>query len=201
MWQLIGGLLLTIAALGSQPTPKPRKRGSVNGLAWGKQLSKLGLVDALLDAAEWIQVDPSWLAAVIRHESRFSPTVVNSRSGATGLIQWMPPTARRGDRALQAAGVAYSRLPSLSAVEQMALVKKDLGRWRGKIHSLEDLYMTIFWPVAVGKPDSYIIQKAGGAVSKANPGAAKAGEDVTKWSASAGPRAQLAKGLQPENVG
>src|SRR5262249_39621776 len=48
----------------------------------------------ILAAAKEHQVDPAFIAAVIRAESNGVPTAV-SRKGARGLMQLMPATARR----------------------------------------------------------------------------------------------------------
>jgi hypothetical protein len=48
----------------------------------------------LKDTASYLQVDPSWLYDVIDHESGWDAQARNSTSGARGLIQWLPSTAR-----------------------------------------------------------------------------------------------------------
>lgn len=73
-----------------------------------------------------------------------------NRIGATGLIQFMPSTARY-------LGTTTEKLKQMSNVEQMEYVKKHLGAYRGRYQDFVDLYCGIFWPEAVGKPDSFRI--------------------------------------------
>jgi hypothetical protein len=49
----------------------------------------------------------------------------------------------------------------------MDFVKKHLGIFKGKYKDWVDLYCGIFWPAAVGKPDSFCITSA--MVAKQNP--------------------------------
>jgi hypothetical protein len=82
----------------------------------------------------------------------FNPALRNS-IGATGLIQFIRPTAI-------GLGTTTDYLATLTRVQQMDWVLKyfKAGPIR-KLSSvtLEDLYMAIIWPAAVGKPDSYIL--------------------------------------------
>jgi hypothetical protein len=80
--------------------------------------------------------------------------------GATGLIQFMPDTARF-------LGTTTAALKAMSNVEQLDYVKKHLGIFRGHYKDWVDLYCGIFWPAAVGKPDTYRI--TADCVAKANP--------------------------------
>jgi soluble lytic murein transglycosylase-like protein len=63
-----------------------------------------GRVDtALYPIAPWspkdgYRLDPALINAFIRQESRFKPAAVNKDSGAAGLLQMMPRTARAVDR-------------------------------------------------------------------------------------------------------
>ena len=95
--------------------------------------------------------DPGWLANLINFESagRWSSSVQNPNSGATGLIQFMPSTAR-------GMGTTTEYLASLSELEQMDWVEEYIaGRIKshGPLNSHIDLYMAIFYPVSIGNPD------------------------------------------------
>jgi uncharacterized protein (DUF2345 family) len=82
----------------------------------------------------------------------FNPALRNS-IGATGLIQFIRPTAI-------GLGTTTDYLATLTRVQQMDWVLKYFKagpiRKLSKV-TLEDLYMAIIWPAAVGKPDSYIL--------------------------------------------
>ena len=82
----------------------------------------------------------------------FDPGLRNS-IGATGLIQFIRPVAI-------SLGTTTDALAAMSRVEQMDWVLKYFKA--GPIRklsavSLEDLYMAILWPVAVGKPLDYVL--------------------------------------------
>lgn len=79
---------------------------------------------------------------------------------ATGLIQFMPSTAR-------SFGTTNWDLYHMSNVEQLDYVKKYLSTYKGKYRSFEDLYLAIFYPAAIGKPDSYTIKSD--SVARQNP--------------------------------
>lgn len=110
-------------------------------------------VQKVKEMATRLGVKPEWVFAVMKNESGMSTTARNPNGGATGLIQFMPATAR-------GLGTTTEALSKMSAVEQLKYVEKYYAPFKGKIHSGMDLYMATFWPAGVGKPDSY---KIGGA--------------------------------------
>jgi hypothetical protein len=71
-------------------------------------------------------------------------------SGATGLIQFMPSTAR-------ALGTTTDALARMTPEDQLNYVYKYFEPYKGKLHTLSDLYMAILWPKAVGKPENYVL--------------------------------------------
>lgn len=89
----------------------------------------------------------------------FSPSIKNKSSGATGLIQFMPSTAK-------SLGTTTASLSKMSALQQLVYVEKYLKPYAGKIGNLLNLSMAIFYPVAIGKPDYKFPPK----VVKQNPG-------------------------------
>lgn len=125
----------------------------------------LGLASSIVAVADEIGVPPDWLANVIRFESKFNPQAVNPVSGATGLIQFMGPTASE-------VGTTLANLKKLTAVQQMAYVAKyfKLPRIKGKgpLRTQLDVFMAVIWPAAIGKGPSYQIFKPGSLESKQN---------------------------------
>jgi hypothetical protein len=73
-----------------------------------------------------------------------------ARYRATGLIQFMPATAKH-------LGTTNQALYKLNNVQQLDYVHKYFLPVKGKIKGFEDLYLYAFYPYAVGKPDTYII--------------------------------------------
>lgn len=90
------------------------------------------------------------LMKIIFLESNFNPQAKNA-SGATGLIQFMPATAKN-------LGTSSEELLKMSAEEQLTYVEKYLLSVKGnkEIKSFLDAYLLVFYPYAIGKPDSYV---------------------------------------------
>lgn len=169
-------------------------------LAWGRKVSATFRAE-VCRIAELLGVDPDWLMACMAFETgrTFSPGVFNSAgSGAVGLIQFMPGTAA----ALGTTTMALARMGAQSQLQYVLQYFRQSGipRWK----NLGDLYLTILWPPAVGKPDGYVCFDA------ADPKHPKryvqnAGLDynrdgkVTRGEACARVAAMLAEGLKPEN--
>ncbi|MDT0643689.1 transglycosylase SLT domain-containing protein [Zunongwangia sp. F363] len=97
-------------------------------------------------------INPNWLMAIINWESArsFSSSIRNPYTNATGLIQFMPDTAID-------LGTTIDRLARMTAVEQLDWVYKYYVRYRSKLKSYTDLYLTTFYPAAVGKAASYVL--------------------------------------------
>jgi hypothetical protein len=110
--------------------------------------------------ASQLGVDSSAILKVMQRESRVNPKAVNIKSGATGLIQFMPKTAI-------SLGTTVEALRQMSAVEQLDYVYlyyKSVGVRPGM--DAEDLYLATFMPAAMGKPDNTVLgQKGAGGFS------------------------------------
>lgn len=109
--------------------------------------------------ANLLQIDPNWLMAIMYFESGLKPTAVNQYTNATGLIQFMPSTAQR-------LGTNVDALRNMSAVEQMDFVYQYFKPYTKKLTSLTDCYLAVFYPAAIGKPDSYVLGGAGSTSAK-----------------------------------
>jgi hypothetical protein len=106
--------------------------------------------------------DPKMLLAAMQFESRMSPNIRNKQSGATGLIQFMPSTAR-------GLGTTTDALAQMSDVDQLEYVHKYLKPYKGKLKSASDLYMSILWPKAAGKGEDYPLFQKGTKAYAQNP--------------------------------
>lgn len=89
------------------------------------------------------------IAAVMALETgrTFSPAIRNPKSGAVGLIQFMPATAR-------SLGTTSEALAQMSAVEQLEFVELYLQRALKNHSHLRpvDYYLAVFYPAAIGAP-------------------------------------------------
>lgn len=184
-----------LEAMLAESTPiAPGKRR----LAWGARVSA-EFRDRAIWLAEDLGFDPDDLMTCIAWESgrSFRPDVRNmAGSGATGLIQFMPTTAR-------GLGTTTDALAAMRAEDQLNFVWKYFEPFRGKLKTLSDLYMAILWPTAVGKVESYVLWDRD---SKPTTYRQNAGLDgnrdgrITKAEAAAKVAALKPEGLRPGNV-
>lgn len=104
------------------------------------------------------------LLAIMKQESGVDPQRVNKSSGATGLIQFMPSTAKN-------LGTTVEALAKMSAVEQLDYVYlyyKSVGLRPGS--DAGDMYVATFYPKATGQPDNYVISSRGEKIYNQNSG-------------------------------
>lgn len=101
--------------------------------------------------ASMLGVTADELMAMFYIESAVNPAAVNKYTGATGLIQFMPATAK-------ALGTTVDALRQMSGTDQLDYVYEYLKIYRGQLSNVYDLYFAIFFPLAIGKPDNWILQ-------------------------------------------
>lgn len=121
----------------------------------------------LKQVAANLGIDPNWLMAVIDLETggTFNPSARNPHTGATGLIQFMPDTARE-------LGTSVSALAQMNFMEQLDYVEQYYRPYAQQINSLQDLYLATFFPAAIGQPDSYVLATkniSAGTIARQNP--------------------------------
>lgn len=166
-------------------------------MAWGQKVS------ATFRARIWwlactLRMDPNWIMACIAWESgeSFSPSKKNlAGSGATGLIQFMPTTAKE-------IGTTVALLAKMTAEDQVNYVYKYFKMMiarHGALTTLEDTYMAILWPPAIGRPVSSALWSQ---AEKPTTYRQNAGLDtnndgtITKFEAASHVRDKLTKGLK-----
>lgn len=120
-------------------------------LIWGARVDQAFRVK-VRDICGRLSFDPNWLMAVMGFETgyTFSPAARNPGSSATGLIQFIEPTA-------VGLGTTTSRLARMTAVKQLDYVEAYYSSFSGRIRNLGDSYLAVLWPAAVGRPDSYVM--------------------------------------------
>jgi hypothetical protein len=158
------GLGLLLLSGGSKPS------GAASGQPYGvrgeEKLSaqELAAVEAL--AAE-LGTEARWLLAVMSFETAhtFDPAARNKLSGATGLIQFLPSTAK-------AYGTTVEALAKMSRIEQLVFVRKHFLPFKGKLGSFLDTYLAVFYPTAVGasKGPGYVLFEKGSKAYEQNAG-------------------------------
>jgi transglycosylase-like protein with SLT domain len=158
-------------------------------IAWGAKVST-AFKAKVIQISGNILVDPDFLMAAMAFESgqTFSPSVKNAQSGATGLIQFMPSTATT-------LGTSTAALAGMTAVDQLNYVEKYFNPYKGKLNTIEDVYMAILWPNAIGKPNSFLLFSSPSTAYNQNSGLdANHDGKVTKEEAAAKVKAMLFKG-------
>ena len=162
-------------------------------IAWGKKVSKT-FKSKIVAISSNLECDPSHLMSAMAFETgeSFSPSVQNKVSKATGLIQFMPATAK-------SLGSSILELKVMTAEDQLDYVEKYLKPYKKRMASLSDVYMTILWPAAVGKPEAHMMFKEPAKTYIQNKGLDinKDGQ-ITKGEAAGKVQLKLNKGLGKE---
>lgn len=164
-------------------------------LAWGNKVSAI-FRDRVFWIAEDLKFDPNYLMACMAWETgeKFTPDVANmAGSGATGLIQFMPSTAR-------SLGTTTAKLAKMTAEDQLNFVFRYFKPFRGRLRTLSDLYMAILWPNGVGKLEGFVLfDRAKAPTAYRQNSGIDINRDglVTKAEAAAKVQGKLVKGMQP----
>ncbi|WP_293372446.1 transglycosylase SLT domain-containing protein [Nevskia sp.] len=166
-------------------------------IAWGMKVSsdfkrKVQEIGAELD------LSPDFLMACMAFESgeTFSPDIRNAAgSGATGLIQFMPSTAK-------GLGTSTDALARMTAVTQLDFVRKYFLPHKGRLRTLEDVYMAILYPKAIGLDVNAALFSVGTKVYEQNKGFDRDVDgDITPAEISSKLRAAYQKGLSVGYLG
>lgn len=108
----------------------------------------------VIDIAANIGMDPNHLMAIMSFESGLRTDAVNPQSGATGLIQFMPETAR-------GLGTTVEQLAQMSPEQQLDYVAKYFEPYKGRLNTIEDAYMAVLYPAAIGKGSEHTLFSQG----------------------------------------
>jgi|SRR5690554_4903135 len=160
---------------------------------WGKKVSR-DFRNKIVKICYELEIEVNWLMACIAFETgeTFSPSIQNKLSKATGLIQFMPRTAK-------SLGTTIEELKQMTAVDQLTWVYKYFKPYKGKIKSLEDCYMAILYPAGIGKPPDYAIFTSPSIFYSQNSGLDSNNDGiVTKSETCAKIWQKFEKGMRPE---
>lgn len=141
-------------------------------------------LNGVREIAAKYNTDPANIMAAMHFETggSFDPGVRNAAgSGATGLIQFMPSTAK-------GLGTTTDNLAGMSRLDQLQYVDQyfaGTGLSRNSENNVDDVYMSILWPKAVGKEDDYVLFTKGTKAYAQNSGLDAGGKGyVTKADAA-----------------
>lgn len=164
-------------------------------LCWGEKVSEefRKKLITICSGFSWTNDHANWLMACIAFETgeTFSPSIKNAAgSGATGLIQFMPSTAK-------GLGTTTEELAKMRAEDQLSFVRLYFLPYFRRIHDINDMYMAILLPSAIGKPDAAALFVAPTIAYRQNKGLDTDGDGVvTKAEASAKIREKFIRGYQ-----
>lgn len=164
-------------------------------LAWGRKVDSNFRNQIINICAEfkWSSLHASWLMSCIAFESAetFSPSIKNAAgSGATGLIQFMPSTAK-------GLGTTTKDLAKMTAVDQLEFVKEYFRPYARRIETLSDMYMAILLPKYIGKPESEVLFTLGNTSYRQNSGLDINSDGIiTKSEATSKVQEKLTKGMR-----
>lgn len=143
------------------------------GHAWSKLVSSEFLAAVVAGCAKrgWPIEAVDWLMACMHFETggTFSPSIQN-RGGAKyfGLIQFGNDAAEDMSNVYKT-DITVPKLVAMSQIQQLEWVFKYFDMWTGrgkKITQLEDFYLVIFYPAAVGKKADEVLFTKDSAIPK-----------------------------------
>jgi Transglycosylase SLT domain len=136
---------LSSEAAAPGPPPKPPVKGIEKVSA--------SFVAAVKAMGARLNLDPLHLLAIMSFESGFNPAAQHSASKATGLIQFLPSTAKD-------LGTSTAALLTMTAEQQLPYVEKYFSWYRKQFethNTLEDAYMAVLYPAAIGKGGAHVL--------------------------------------------
>lgn len=167
----------------------------MTAISWGAKVER-EFVLAVVELANHLGCYAGELMACMAFETggSFDPAKHNPASSATGLIQFMRDTAL-------GLGTTVEDLARMTRLEQLEKVAEYFEPYRGRLHTLADVYMAILWPAAVGLADDAEIFPEGSRAYLANRGLdIDHNGAVTKAEAAGFVARAYAEGLRVGNV-
>lgn len=148
----------TLTALGSTPSglaplTSPRSQQPYSASLPENVTSDTDFMSGVRGLSQKYRVSEGDILRLMNAESDIDPSRVNSVSGATGLIGFMPKTAA-------SLGTSTDELARMSRADQLKFVDKYLsGTNLSGVENptFNDLYAAVLWPDAVGKPDDTVL--------------------------------------------
>lgn len=167
---------LTLAAMGmtgEETAPTNIVPASGTGIAAVRGIEKTGMPfrNKLVQVSNALGISPDWLASAISFETggTFSPAVQNPYSKATGLIQFIGPTAAK-------LGTTLDDLKAMTDIQQLDYVYQYFLPYKGRMRSLNDTYLAVFMPSQMGKSSDSVVASEGSTVYEQNQGFDQSGK-------------------------
>ena len=123
-----------------------------SAIAWGAKVSP-EFKKRVIEICAELEMNPDYLMSCMAFETgeTFRADIPNKAgSGAIGLIQFMPATAN-------GLNTTTKELSEMTTVAQLEYVRKYFLPYKHKLKTIEDTYMVILWPIAIGKDKDTVI--------------------------------------------
>jgi len=104
--------------------------------------------EKVIDISSKLDTIPHYLMVVMNNESGLRADIKNPTSTASGLIQFMEATAK-------GLGTTTADLRKMSNVAQLDYVYKYMKPYKGRLHEVSDVYLAVFFPLALYKDENY----------------------------------------------
>lgn len=183
----------------SSPESSPESSAKIScTIPWGSAVSQT-FRDRVVWCASRLEVPVDYLMAIMAFESAgtFRADIRNmAGSGATGLIQFMPATAR-------GLGTTTDALAAMTPEDQLNYVYRYFLPHRGRLKTLSDVYMAVLWPRAIGQPENYVLwNKASRPTTYRQNAGLDLNKDtqITKAEAASRVHDELLRGRLPGNI-
>jgi hypothetical protein len=151
------------------PSPAPPKRAKLP-YEDEIEINKENFINKVWQVAEKLSIKPGWLMIVMWIECKFNRSIVNKFSGTVGLIQWtisnickfwvlpLPyiPHDKKG-RIIITPEIRkiHKIVQDTPGVEQIDKVYDYLKPYIGRMKSVYDVYLAVFYPYAIGKNPNF----------------------------------------------
>ncbi len=116
---------------------------------------RASFIDQTIRMANRLHIEPDWIMTCMKFETAgtFRANIRNKYSGAVGLIQFLPTTARR-------LGTTPNKLAAMTPTEQLVIVEKYFQPYAGRMSDVYDVYLVIFAPAFLGRSQNTALYRA-----------------------------------------
>ena len=179
----------------------------MEGLAWGKSAPSPEFLAKVIEIADEVDTNPSWLLTQFWGESRFNPQANLTNGVSSGDAARIGPKTIGGGLfglmkqwAKKALGIDFYDFMKMTALEQLEVARKFYAGGKGKLRSMNDVFMYTFWPAALGRKDSFVLMRRGDGVYEQNKQMDTTGDGVITKGEAARIRYNLYKeGMRDQN--
>lgn len=127
-------------------------------LLFSNRVSK-AFADKVISISDKLAIDPNWLIFLMDWESGIDADRENS-FGCVGLIQFCPDYSGGDFKTIDGVHYKMSIIKAMSPEDQLDLVYdylREIQKATSRFSDYYQLYFSILYPAALGKPDEYVL--------------------------------------------